>query len=354
MYTRIEAESFRGLRGLVVDGLKRINLFVGRNNSGKTSLLEAVYLLNGGHSSQTAAVVNVFRGMSYANSPDAFFRNLFPDLDPNSPIGVSGHREGEREPRRVDVVAVGASELAVADGSAAVPLPPVTEQEEIGGLRITSTTADGKESVVNVAADPSSGNLRIEGKPRPDFVPCSLLPSRPPTTVWSIGDLFARLVVAKKDREVVEAVRLVDGGVSAIRAVAMNGQNRIMADTGGERLIPLAVTGDGMIKLFNISVLVAASEGGVVLIDEIDNGLHHSVMQPFWKALLKMATDHNVRILATTHNDELLRNAIEAFGDDLSVLGLYRLDRVGDRVEAVSYSEEALAAKRELDIEVRG
>jgi AAA15 family ATPase/GTPase len=134
----------------------------------------------------------------------------------------------------------------------------------------------------------------------------------------------------------------------------MNGQNRIMADTGGERLIPLAVTGDGMIKLFNISVLVAASEGGVVLIDEIDNGLHHSVMQPFWKALLKMATDHNVRILATTHNDELLRNAIEAFGDDLSVLELYRLDRVGDRVEAVSYSEEALAAKRELDIEVRG
>ena len=45
MFTTLKITDFRGFADLRLDGLRRVNLVVGRNNAGKTSLLEAIALV---------------------------------------------------------------------------------------------------------------------------------------------------------------------------------------------------------------------------------------------------------------------------------------------------------------------
>ena len=127
------------------------------------------------------------------------------------------------------------------------------------------------------------------------------------------------------------------------------------ADVGLPSLAPLAVCGEGTVRLFSLVVEAAGSRGGVLLVDEIDGGLHHSVMDKFWATLREIADRHDVQIFATTHNEELVHSAIRAFERDASgTLGLFRLDRRRGRHAVTSYNEAALRAVQGAGFEVRG
>ena len=99
---------------------------------------------------------------------------------------------------------------------------------------------------------------------------------------------------------------------------------------------------------------LTASRNGVLLIDEIDNGLHYSVMADLWHVLGELAEKHNVQVFGTTHNDDMMRSALEAFAGKEGMLGLFRIDKRGDRHVMVSYSEEAMKGILEDAFEVRG
>lgn len=95
-------------------------------------------------------------------------------------------------------------------------------------------------------------------------------------------------------------------------------------------------------------------QNGVLLIDEIDNGLHYSVMKEFWEKLDELAKQLNVQIVATTHNEEMMRLALNVFADKPGTLGLFRIDRKEDRHVFTVYDDEAMKAVAEYDFEVRG
>ena len=87
----------------------------------------------------------------------------------------------------------------------------------------------------------------------------------------------------------------------------------IYLDIGLDTLVPLAVCGEGMVRLFSIILELVASRNGVLLIDEIDNGLHYSVMPKLWELLGELVEKHQVQVFGTTHNDDIMRSALEAF-----------------------------------------
>ena len=118
--------------------------------------------------------------------------------------------------------------------------------------------------------------------------------------------------------------------------------------------MPLAVGGEGLVRLFSIIVELTASRRGVLLIDEIDNGLHYSVMPNLWKLLGDLVEKHQVQVFGTTHNDDVIRSALEVFAGKAGRLGLFRIDQRGDRHVMVAYNEEAMESVREVPFEVRG
>ena len=94
--------------------------------------------------------------------------------------------------------------------------------------------------------------------------------------------------------------------------------------------------------------------GGVVLIDEVENGLHHGVMKKVWKALAEAARKENVQIIATTHSWECIQAAHDAFMEmGRYDFRLHRLELIKSKIEAISYDKETLNAALKSELEVR-
>ena len=120
------------------------------------------------------------------------------------------------------------------------------------------------------------------------------------------------------------------------------------------RKIPLALVGEGLTRVLLLSLAIARASPGIALIDEIENGLHYSVLVDVWRAIAEAARRLDVQVFATTHSWECIRTAHEAFSQDGPYdLRLHRLDRIDGNVQAVTYDQETLGTSVEMAMEVR-
>jgi hypothetical protein len=166
--------------------------------------------------------------------------------------------------------------------------------------------------------------------------------------------LFSTLLKRKQEGDLLDALRLIEPDVQRIKILSEPGGPSLHLDLGHEAVVPLAVHGEGIVRLFSIIVELIASRNGILLINQIDNGLHYKVMPRLWKLLGHLVEKHNVQVLCTTHNDDMMRSALLEFAGTEGVLGLFRIDRRGDSHVMVSYSEEAMEGVLEIPFEVRG
>ena len=112
--------------------------------------------------------------------------------------------------------------------------------------------------------------------------------------------------------------------------------------------------GDGVTRPFAAALALANSRDGFLLVDEAENGIHHSLQRDFWRMILHAAHEYNVQVLATTHSRDCVAGFARAAIEFDDALGVYvRLERDGDRVRAVEYTEEELGTTADQGIEVR-
>ena len=123
---------------------------------------------------------------------------------------------------------------------------------------------------------------------------------------------------------------------------------------GKDYQVPLRTLGDGALRTYAIALALAKSTNGFLLIDEAENGLHHSIQSKFWNMVLQTAQRNNVQVLATTHSWDCVKGFAQAANELEGVEGiLYRIQRNVHRLRAVPYPEEQLAIATESSIEVR-
>ena len=126
----------------------------------------------------------------------------------------------------------------------------------------------------------------------------------------------------------------------------------IWGDIGLSELVPLAMMGDGMTRLARLVLAIAASPGGLVLVDEIETGLHHTVLSDIWRAVDEAANEFETQIVATTHSYECLQAAHQSLGGGGGFL-LHRLEVSGSGNHCVTYFPEDIDAAIRHDLEVR-
>ena len=118
--------------------------------------------------------------------------------------------------------------------------------------------------------------------------------------------------------------------------------------------VPLASFGDGALRLFGVALALINSKDGFLLIDEVENGIHHSVQRNLWRMILKTATENNVQVLATTHSFDCVRGFAQAMTEYEENDGaLVRIERKDEEMWAVEYSKDDLKIAAEQHIEVR-
>ncbi|MXY71001.1 MAG: AAA family ATPase [Acidobacteriia bacterium] len=158
-----------------------------------------------------------------------------------------------------------------------------------------------------------------------------------------------------------QALRLASSDIERIAVVGDEGSGfrghsrRIVAKVRGYAdPVPLKSLGDGATRLFAAGLALANSRGGFLMIDEAENGIHHSLEHAFWRMVLRAAHEYNVQVLATTHSSDCVAGFARAAAEAEHIDGSYvRLDGEGDRLRAVEYTEEELQTVAEQAIEVR-
>ena len=155
----------------------------------------------------------------------------------------------------------------------------------------------------------------------------------------------------KRGDLLLEALRVVEPRLQGVEDNSSSGAPMIWVDIGLHELVPLPVMGAGMTHIARIVLSASAVPGGMVLVDEIENGLHHSVLPDVWRVVEKMVKQFDVQIFATTHSFECLEAAHKTLGAE--GFRLHRLEAVDGTTQCVTYGEDAIDGAIRHNMEVR-
>jgi AAA15 family ATPase/GTPase len=112
--------------------------------------------------------------------------------------------------------------------------------------------------------------------------------------------------------------------------------------------------GDGITRITELYLGIANAPRGIVFWDEIENGVHHSILPKIWQAIDRITKEFDTQFFATTHSLECIKAAHSVFSNHEPYdFAVYRLDRVGEAVKAVRYDKDLLEAAIETQMEIR-
>ena len=314
--------NFRGIKELTLPSLKRVNLFVGKNGVGKTSVLEAVWLA--GRDFDPAAIAWLLHERNEVQASGSIHKaieSLF--LDPVRDKALISSPTGRR--RRGLYLTAWSQDLKFVGGSLGI--------------------FDGNGVIDNIPPDSLSQRpvetFGLDSKVV--FLPATGFREKQLLELWQEIGPDGQVAI-------VEQVRPLAAEVDRIFVRSVEGQHLPMAEVGG-KIIPLRRFGDGAVRRFMLAVGLWRSRGGLLLIDEIENGFHYSVQREVWDFLIEAATKLKVQVFATTHSRDTVYALAEASKKDDHIV--YRIQRRRGDLHAVSFDSSELDFATTEELEVR-
>ena len=377
MIERLTIEGYRGFEKLSMEGLGRVNLLVGKNNSGKTSVLEAVRLLASGGGIGAMADIAEDRGEAL---PDDGVRRTMRSVTFDPSHFFRGHQlvSGSHFSVVADDGALGFSVDSLRGASSQItddgirgsvpPEPfPVLKAEWKGSRvenpleQIHRVSHEGlivvQRGITNAPRTPGIVKMG-EDRPTVVYVPPGSLPLATLASIWA--HVFQR----ENEDDVYEAMRVVDGSIRDLnflpssRSAGGGSDGVVIKKEGLSGRVPLASLGDGVRRMLALSLALATARGGYLLVDEIDTGLHWSVLADMWKLIVTAAEQNDVQVFATTHSKdclEALAEAVEAREGGVDAEEgpvVFRVE--AGREEAARFDAASLRYAVEQGMELRG
>jgi predicted ATPase len=352
---RIEIENFRCFSNFSIEGLERINLIAGMNNSGKTSLLEAIFIHTGSNNPQLSLSVSGIRGLtSYKLRQDELWESLFLLKNTNEKARIWSKDEiGIERTLELSIVEQTSAIIGRNGGSGQISLPNASSTASHSPKNLLYNFFDSREITGSARLYAKDGTIQSEVSP--DFPNLdSIYSATRMSFPQEEAERFSQIAELSQESRLVEALKVFEPRLRKLTVLVRGGEPTINGDIGVRKLIPIQMMGEGIGRTLSILISIMTTPHGILLIDEIENGIHYSVLERVWKAIGKLAEENGVQIFATTHSWECIKAAHQAFRPDPCYgFRLHRLDRLDDEIVAVRYSKEALDAALESDLEVR-
>lgn len=356
--------NFKLFRELSLPRLGDVNLIVGRNNTGKTALLEALMLHAAqGHPSRIFEVLwsrdEVLQGRPepeprsrreaqlrlealFHGSPDDLEGVVFEFVSnhPTAPLKVAGTHRPTVPPAR------GASSLPLEFGE-----EPPSEEETVPALEVwvadkpryvVSTTRLSRLGRFGRSSSESNGAV---------VVPIGGLDEQDIAAWWDM------LTLTEGEQGVYDCLRLlapVERLSLVERPGSSYGRMAMVKLQGQSRPVPLRSLGDGVRRVFQFALALQRTlPGDLLLIDEIENGVHYTALPALWSVLIKAARAKKVQVFATTHSWDCVLGFQQATAQESATASLIKLYREGEDVHASTFDESELAEVAREEIEVR-
>jgi predicted ATP-dependent endonuclease of OLD family len=317
MLQNIQIQNFRCFEDFKAEGFERVNLIGGKNNSGKTCLLEGIYLSKHNPSFHLTDFINGRKSNSTSNEDKDSNTNLRFTKNVNDPI-VFIFKEGNSVFTRNFL--------------------------GHGDMRTRDEFYDELQFHPNIkllydknTAIPKSDELAIA---------------------------FSKADRKGHSKMILETLRILDDRIEEIKPYP---DTSILYLKTRESKLPIPVNyfGDAIQSMLRYVIAFSDFEpndyGNILLIDEIENGLHYTAHEDFWKNIFKLSKELNVQIFATTHSLEMIQQfnkvakefELENPEDKGAYFEMVR-DEKTNQIEAIKHSTNILEEELDMNLGIRG
>lgn len=392
MIKSLSIKNFRSLENFKVSKLGLVNLVVGKNNSGKSSVLEAlrIYAANGQRSLLEKIASTHDEKFRITESEfedtkedlpfqDFFTGRQFPE-DDNAPIEI-GELESDDFTLRIEhglLIEIRES-TSEGDGETRTrinrrrvkksenrTLLALTEGIPIDALFIS------KGDKISISRLDERNRARFVGD-LPMAMPCSVIPTQF-ISVDELADEWDKIGLTNDKQIVQDALKIIAPEFEELMFVKTEdsypdpryparrssfSRTAMVRMSNFSKPVPLSSLGDGMLRILQLIIKIFSAKDGFFLIDEFENGLHYSVQEKVWKLVFELAEKLNIQVFATTHSWDCIESFAKVAIEKKNIEGV--LFRVGrsvkasekDRVIATVFNEEQLENLTQADVEVR-
>ncbi len=373
MLDKLKIQNFRVFGDTTIERFADVNLIVGRNNSGKSCLLEALRVYAGKASYDVLLDLikerDEYRDLhtqkgeidrySAVDNPLRYLFNGYHFPMPGKDGVCISSSEPEKDTLRLYTKWY--QRLKDGTGNLLDATEPTQENIEDLELRLVADYAGQRNSSYSLGDIRENLNRRVlihnvvEAN-NVQFVAAQSAADESIPVLWDMINL------TDLESEVTECLKIIDPrtiGVAVIgnghpKGTSVSGRFPIVRLEGSDERIPLRSMGDGMLRLFHIILALVNAKNGMLLIDEFENGVHWSVQPKIWDVIFRLAKQLNVQVFATTHSKDCVSAFVDIWNMNRESGGFLRLEVDDERgVVSTCYGYEDLFDAIDTDVEVR-
>ena len=347
---KLEIENFRCFAKIAIEDARRFTVITGPNASGKTTLLEAIFLA-GGNTAEIYLRTSIWRGREDFPIPTApthlisLLEDYFHQFDINKTLRVwfqDNHGE-EREIR----LGPGTDEVL------SLPFEPTKSSEAISSkpanLKFFWKTPKGE-----LEARPEASPEGLKLKRPDDAYFMVFLNTATVGGAKETADRYSELSRANRESPIVEAVRKIFPYVTDLSVLSPGGISAIHAAVRGlDRKIPLGLLSSGINKFVSVLAAICSAPGSAVLVDEIENGWYYAKYREMWQEIIAVAEDRNTQMFVTTHSREFLEAISPLVERDVKNYRLIRVEKSNGASTIKEFSGREFSSAISSGVDVR-
>ncbi len=341
----LEVRGFRGFRHLQIERLGRVNLVVGKNNVGKSSLSEALRLY------------------ARRGSPTLIWE-LLKERDESVASSPSRRLASEIEERLAGLKYLFYGRGDVRDYNKSIQIGPINSPGETLSITMHLLSGHDMDDDPGPRLSICMGNQQIAayslGSPMDRLyllepkgsINCIFIPSNG-LTGGQVAKLWDAIALTDLEQDVLDAICILAPGVERLSIVGDPAHPVVKIKNIDERL-PLRSLGNGMQRTFGIVLALVNARDGILLIDEFENGIHYTAQPDLWRLIFQVARRLNVQVFATTHSWDCIEGFQKAAQEENQNEGmLIRLEYKQGEVAATLFDERQMGIATRERIEVR-
>lgn len=352
--SKINIKAYRGINNLFIDNLGVINLLVGNNNSGKTSVLEALKILSTPREIGVLCLTSFNRNVPKSDNDliDTFlslFKKETIDVEDGN-MGqtyyINAMCEYNHNEIMMEAIAEEKEKLLLNNNG-----DENTSNNDASIRRVVEgsikTTKNKKSEVSTFSVTDINIDLgATDAEFKAYYMPTGI------SLYNHCVNLYSQIVKEDKKKDYIKLLRIFDENINDISIV----EKTIWIHSDIKETMPLYAYGMGLQKALLISLLLTMSKNGILLIDEIETAIHTSAIGEIFNFIIQACIELNIQLFATTHSIEIIDKLVNREDIEqklIRVITLTNKPEQGKTYAKIMSGEEAYNNRQEYNMELR-
>jgi AAA15 family ATPase/GTPase len=335
MINSLYLKNYKLFKELRIESLAQVNLILGKNNVGKTSLLEALMLFSD-HLNIVHNLVNILR-----------LRKLFPNANLSSQqyleiLQTFFHNQMDIGKESIFIGANEQQGYSISlNHNHAVPRQPTL---------VIKQADDTVEEILLSSFQQTVDEIR-------SYETHPYVSTKNEESEHVLAKIWGQIALSEKEQYLIDALKIIDDNIERLAFIddTANMKKAIVKLRDTQQPISLNTMGDGINHILRTLLALVHCENGYLFIDEFATGLHWSVQAALWKMIFQLSLKLNIQIFATTHSLDTLYAFQEIAKNNDANVAIIKLQKFPkkNKIKAVHFKTEDIMIAVEQNIEVR-